>query len=76
VNGAVGITEVRAGTPAAEAGLRSGDTITSVDGKSISAADALTSAISAKKPGDTVSITYSRGGQSHTVKIQLASRPT
>jgi putative serine protease PepD len=76
VNGAVGITEVRAGTPAADAGLQSGDRITSVDGKPISSADGLTSAISAKKPGDTVSITYSRGGQSHTVKIQLASRPT
>jgi S1-C subfamily serine protease len=72
----VRITEVRSGTPAADAGLQSGDTIVSVDGKRILSGDGLTSAISAKKPGDTVSITYSRGGQSHTVKIELASRPT
>jgi putative serine protease PepD len=76
VNGSVRITEVRSGTPAADAGLQSGDTIVSVDGKRIVSGDGLTSAISAKKPGDTVSITYSRGGQSHSVKIELASRPT
>jgi putative serine protease PepD len=76
VNRSVRITEVRAGTPAADAGLQSGDTVTSVDGKQISSADGLTSAIAAKKPGDTVSVTYSRGGQSHTVQIELASRPT
>ena len=76
VNGSVRITEVRNGTPAADAGLQSGDTIVSVDGKRIVSGDGLTSAISTKKPGDTVSITYSRGGQSHTVKIELASRPT
>jgi len=76
VNASVRITEVRAGTPAADAGLQSGDRIVSVDGKRIVSGDGLTSAISAKKPGDTVSITYSRGGQSHTVKIELASRPT
>jgi putative serine protease PepD len=76
VNASVRITEVRTRTPAADAGLQSGDTIVSVDGKRIVSGDGLTSAISAKKPGDTVSITYSRGGQSHTVKIELASRPT
>jgi putative serine protease PepD len=76
VNASVRITEVRTGTPAAGAGLQSGDRITSVDGKRIVSGDGLTSAISAKRPGDTVSITYSRGGQSHTVKIELASRPT
>jgi putative serine protease PepD len=76
VNASVRITEVRSGTPAADAGLQSGDTIVSVDGKRIVFGDGLTSAISAKKPGDTVSITYSRGGQSHTVKIELAGRPT
>jgi putative serine protease PepD len=76
VNASVRITEVRSGTPAADAGLQSGDTIVSVDGKRIVSGDGLTSAISAKKPGDTVSITYSRGGQSHSVKIELASRPT
>jgi putative serine protease PepD len=76
VSGAVRITQVRTGTPAADAGLQAGDRILSVDGKQITSADGLTSAIAAKKPGDTVSVTYSRGGQSHTLEVQLASRPT
>jgi len=28
------------------------------------------------KPGDSVSITYTRGGSTHSVDVQLASRPT
>jgi putative serine protease PepD len=76
VNGAVRITQVRSGTPAASAGLKEGDRIASVDGKPITSSDGLTSAIAAKKPGDTVSVTYSRGGQSHTVEVKLATRPT
>jgi putative serine protease PepD len=75
VNGSVQITQVRDGTPAADAGLQAGDRLLSVDGKPIASADGLTNAIAAKKPGDTVSVTYSRGGQSHTLEVQLASRP-
>jgi S1-C subfamily serine protease len=85
------ITEVRSGTPAARAGLRGatgsrsvggesyptgGDVITAVDGKHIASADALRRAIEAKHPGDTISVTYSREGRSHTVELTLASRPS
>ena len=76
VEGGATVTEVRPGTPAAEAGLQSGDTITTVDGKEIASGDELTSAIGSKKPGDSVSITYTRGGSTHSVDVQLASRPT
>jgi putative serine protease PepD len=70
------ITEVRSGTPAERAGLRAGDTITAVDGNAVSSGDELTSAIGAKQPGDSVSITYTRDGSSHAVDVELASRPT
>jgi putative serine protease PepD len=76
VDGGARITEVRSGTPAEDAGLRAGDTVTSVDGKTISSGDELTSAIGARQPGESVSITYSRDGSSHTVDVQLATRPT
>jgi len=69
------VTQVRPGTPAAKAGLKAGDEITAVDGKQIASADSLTGAISAKKPGDTVSITYTRNGKSQTVQVKLATRP-
>jgi putative serine protease PepD len=70
------IAQVRAGTPAAAAGLRAGDTVTTVAGKSIASASELRAAINAHRPGDRVSITYTRGGMSHTATIKLASRPS
>jgi putative serine protease PepD len=76
VDGGARITQVRPGTPAAQAGLRAGDLVTEIDGKAISSGDELTSAIGAKQPGDSVSITYTREGSSHTVEVELATRPT
>ena len=70
------VNGVRSGTPAAQAGLRRGDVVTALDGQRISTAAELESAIAAKKPGDSVSITYTRNGTSHTVQLKLASRPS
>jgi S1-C subfamily serine protease len=85
------ITEVRNGTPAADAGLRGatgqravggaqyptgGDVVTAVNGKKIATTDDLRAAIEAKRPGDTISLTYTRDGSKHTVRITLASRPS
>jgi putative serine protease PepD len=69
------VNQVRAGTPAAQAGLRAGDVITAAAGKSITSASQLRAAINAHRPGDTISVTYTRGGTSHTVQVKLASRP-
>ena len=86
----VEVTDVRAGGPAAEAGLQAadgsatvdgqsfptgGDVITAVDGKAITTGAELQNAVDAKKPGDSISITYTRDGQSHTVDITLGTRP-
>src|SRR5204863_553814 len=70
------VVTVRSGTPAAKAGLRKGDVIVSVGGTKVSSADELRSAISARKPGDRVSVTYTRNGTRHTVSVTLASRPS
>jgi S1-C subfamily serine protease len=86
----VAITDVRDGGPAAEAGLQAadgsatvdgqsyptgGDVITAVDGEAISTGAELQTAVDAKKPGDSISITYTRDGQSHTIDITLGTRP-
>jgi putative serine protease PepD len=73
-NGAA-VAQVRPDTPASKAGLKAGDVITAIAGKSVSTASELRAAINARQPGDTVSLTYRRGGQSHTVTVKLASRP-
>ena len=70
------IAQVRSGTPAAKAGLRAGDVITSVAGKRVKSTDELRAEINAHKPGDTISITYTRGGRAHTADVTLASRPS
>ena len=70
------IAGVREGTPAAKAGLRKGDVVTSLGGKKISNPDDLASVINSFKPGNSVSLTYERGGESHTVQVKLATRPS
>ncbi|MBA3735439.1 MAG: trypsin-like peptidase domain-containing protein [Actinobacteria bacterium] len=75
-SGGARIGQVRAGTPAAKAGLRAGDVVTAVAGKSIASASELRAAINAHRPGDQVSVTYKRGAKSHTASVKLASRPS
>ena len=70
------VAGVRSGTPAAKAGLKTGDVVTSFDGTAITTSEELASAIGAHNPGDSVSVTYTRDGSSHTVTVTLASRPS
>ena len=74
-DGGAGIAEVRAGTPAAEAGLRKGDVVTRIDGEAVRSADALRSSIDARKPGDTVELSIRRAGSTRTLTVTLGSRP-
>jgi membrane-associated protease RseP (regulator of RpoE activity) len=71
---AVRVTEVQSGSPAADAGLKSGDVITAVDGDNVTTAAALASAIQQHSSGDQVTITYTRDGTSTTAKVTLGSR--
>jgi putative serine protease PepD len=70
------VAAIRPDTPAADAGLRAGDVITAVAGKSIGSANELRAAINARQPGDRISITYTRDGKSHAVEVKLTSRPS
>jgi S1-C subfamily serine protease len=66
---------VTSGSPAAGAGIKSGDIITRVDNVRIDAGHPLLSAISAHLPGDKVSVTYLRDGKETTVDVTLAKYP-
>jgi S1-C subfamily serine protease len=70
------IAGVIEGTPAAEAGLRAGDTVTAVDATTITSGDDLSEALDACEPGDDVTITWTdTSGQTHTTTITLTEGP-
>ena len=56
------------------AGIEAGDVITKIDGKQINSSTVLTSAIAAKKPGETVSLSVTRPktGKTFTASVTLA----
>jgi putative serine protease PepD len=70
------VGQVDEGQPAAEAGLQQGDVITRVDDNEITSGSDLTSAIRSHKPGDTVTITYTRDGDERTTEATLGELPT
>jgi S1-C subfamily serine protease len=61
--------------PAAAGGLKSGDVITSLNGKSVTNYDALTTAVSSAKPGEKVAVTVTRDGSSKQLTVTLGTRP-
>jgi len=61
--------------PAAKAGLKADDVITSINGKSATSNIQLQELTITKKPGDTVSIGYNRAGHSATTTVTLAPQP-
>ena len=70
------VEEVIQGTPAASAGLVAGDVITAVNGTKVGSSDALTTALRAHKPGDSVTITWvDADGTSHSASVTLTSGP-
>jgi putative serine protease PepD len=62
-------------SPAASAGLKAGEVITALDGKPIANYDALTTAISALRPGTKVTLTITSKGSTKHVSVTLGSRP-
>jgi putative serine protease PepD len=69
------LSQVLPSTPASKAGLKSGDVVTKLDGKTIESASDLSSVINGHKPGDTLSVTYVRGGKTMTATLTLIARP-
>jgi putative serine protease PepD len=90
VPGGVAITQVVAGGPAADAGLRAatgtelvdgreiptgGDVIVEFAGEEVTSATALQSAVDTRRPGETVTVTVVRDGSRRTVDVTLGVRP-
>ena len=74
VNSGVTIASVTANGPAEKAGLKTGDTIVSVNGKPIKNGDELVAYISALKPGTTAKLGYVRNGKESSAEVTIADR--
>jgi S1-C subfamily serine protease len=70
-----GQSSITPGSPAAKAGLQGGDIITAVNGTPVASVNQFVAAIANYAPGDTVTLTINRGGQTMTVKLTLGSQP-
>jgi serine protease Do len=68
--------EAISGTPAAEAGLKSGDIITKLNGKAIEDAGDFARRIDSFKPGDKVELTFVRDDAEKTLEATLGERKT
>jgi serine protease Do len=66
---------VVSGSPADQAGIREGDIITKVNDQTIDGDHPLDATLSMYAPGDTVSVTILRDGQTTTVQVKLGTRP-
>jgi serine protease Do len=72
-NGVI-ISTVQPGFPAANAGLKPGDIITSIDGRPIKGGADLISDIADRKPGSKATLGYIRNGQHQTAVVTIADR--
>jgi serine protease Do len=70
----VKVKDVDDETPAAKAGLKEGDVITSVDGKEVIGVDDLRARMKELKDGDSLKFTYSRDGKTQTTDVKIPKK--
>ena len=70
------VSQVMRGGPSADAGLRNGDIIVSIDGAVVrNFEDVISYLVMQKSPGDTVEIGVLRRGRNRTYDVELGTRP-
>ena len=70
----VTVSNVVSGSPADQAGLKIGDTITSVDGKDVKSGDDLVADIASRKPGSKAKLVFIRNGKKEDATVTIADR--
>jgi putative serine protease PepD len=67
------VANIEPGSAAERAGLEEGDVITHIDDRLITDAESLVAAARSRQPGETVTLTYVRDGETGTVELTLGS---
>ncbi|MFJ4003433.1 S1C family serine protease [Streptomyces sp. NPDC090023] len=68
------LVTVKAGGPAAKAGLKAGDVITRLGDTAVGTTTELAEALAEKKPGERVTVTYERSGTRKTAQVTLGEQ--
>lgn len=71
VSSGIMITEVSQNSGAEDAGLRKGDVIKKIDNSTVETFADLSAAVGSKRPGDKVTVTYTRNGKNYTETVTL-----
>jgi S1-C subfamily serine protease len=73
--GGASISSVQPGSPASSAGLQQGDLVTAIDGRAISSTQQFIETVDTFAPGQAVTLTVKRGGNTQQIKLTLGTRP-
>jgi serine protease Do len=68
------VTDVPADGAAAIAGLKKGDIVTKINGITVTSGPELQEQVTRYKPGDKISLTYTRNGKDNTVSLTLKNK--
>jgi putative serine protease PepD len=74
-SGGAQVDQVQPGSPASSAGLKVNDLITAIDSTAITSTDQFIATIDNYAPGNVVTLTIKRGGQTQQVHVTLGTRP-
>lgn len=75
VSTGVVVLSVDGNGPAADAGIRPGDVLESMEGVQLAAPEKLLAELRNRNPGDTIGFKVRRGGESLDLKVELSERP-
>ena len=73
-SGGVAVTDVQSGSGAANGGVKTGDVVTAVGGVTVTSAQQLRSIVAGHRPGDSLTLTVTRGGATKTLHVTLGTR--
>jgi serine protease Do len=68
------VQEIQPGGPADKAGLKAGDIITQIDGRTVKDGDDLVNEIASRRPGSTVRLGYIRDGKQGDTTVTIGDR--
>jgi len=74
-SGGAPVQTVQPGSPAQSVGLQPGDVVTAINGKSIASTQQFIETVDNFSPGQKITLTVNRNGQTKTVPLTLGTRP-